>query len=216
VVPISRENVIKALEQARQGEKRKFTQSFDLSITFKGLDLKKAESRINEEVMLPHGIGRTQKVVFFAGGELARKARDAGADLVLDREDIEALQKDRKRAKEVSDSYDSFVSQSDFMPLIGKALGPILSPRGKMPRPVPQTVDPKPIIERYKKTVRARMRDQPVIHVMIGVESMKNEQLADNIQAVLDALEHKFEAIFRQIASIQVKVTMGKPSKIEV
>jgi len=215
-VPISRENVIKALEQARQGEKRKFIQSFDLSITFKGLDLKKAERRINEEVTLPHGIGRAQKVVFFAGGELARKARDAGADLVLDREDIEAFQKDRKRAKEVSDSYDSFVSQSDFMPLIGKALGPILSPRGKMPRPVSPTVDPKPIIERYKKIVRVRMRDQPVVHVMIGVESMKNEQLADNIQAVLDALEHKFEAIFRQIASIQVKVTMGKPSKIEV
>jgi large subunit ribosomal protein L1 len=208
--------VIKALEQARQGEKRKFTQSFDLSITFKGLDLKKAESRINEEVVLPHGIGRVQKVVFFAEGELARKAREAGADLVLDREDIEALQKDRKRAKEVSDSYDSFVAQSDLMPLIGKALGPVLSPRGKMPRPVPPTADPKPIIERCRKTVRVRMRDQPVINVMVGTESMTNEQLADNIQAVFDALEHKFEAMFRQVASVQVKTTMGKPAKIEV
>ena len=215
-MPISRENVLKAVEQARQGEKRKFVQSFDLSVAFKGLDLKKPESRISEEVVLPHGVGKPQKVVFFAEGELARRARDAGADLVLGRADIEALQKDRKRAKELADSNDSFVSQSDLMPVIGKSLGPILSPRGKMPRPVPPTVDPKPLMERCRKVVRVRMRDQPVIHVRVGMESMTNEQLADNINAVLDALEHKLEAAFCQISAIHVKATMGKPVKIEV
>ena len=212
----SRENIIKAIDQAKQGEKRKFVQSVDLTVVFKGLDMKKTENRINEEVVMPHGIGRTQKVAFFAGGELARKARDAGADAVFSREDLEAMQKDRKQMKTVADAYDSFVSQADLMSLIGKALGPALGPRGKMPKPVPPTADPKPILERYRKIVRLRMRDQPVVSVQVGVENMTNEQLADNIQAVLNVLEHKFEEAFRRVSSITVKATMGKPVKIEV
>ncbi len=212
----SRENILKALGQARQGEKRKFPQSFELAISFGGLDMTKPENRIAEEAVLPHGVGEPQKVAFFAEGELARNARDAGADAVLGREDIGALQKDRKQMKRVAEAYDFFVSQADLMPLIGKALGPALGPRGKMPKPVPPTVDPKPLLERYKKTARIRMRDQPVIHARVGMEGMTDEQLADNIQAVIDLLEHKFEQVFRQVGAIRVKTTMGKPVKIEV
>ncbi len=60
------------------------------------------------------------------------------------------------------------------------------------------------------------MRDQPVVSVQVGVESMTNEQLADNIQAVFSVLEHKLEETFRRVGSITVKTTMGKPVKIEV
>jgi len=216
-MPISRENVLKALKQMREvGEKRKFTQSVDLMIGLKDIDLKKTESRIAEEVVLPHGVGKPRKVAMFAEGELARRARDAGVDLLLGREDIDGLQKDRKRAKQVADGYDSFIAQADLMPSIGKQLGPVLGPRAKIPKPVPPTADPRPIIERYRKTVRIRTREQPTLHVPVGVEGMTDEQLAENIQAVLDVIERKLERGFHQVGSLHVKTTMGKSVRIEV
>jgi len=216
-MPISRENVLKALKQMREvSEKRKFAQSVDLMIGLKDVDLKKTESRIAEEVVLPHGVGKPRKVAMFAEGELARRARDAGVDLLLGREDIDGLQKDRKRAKQVADGYDSFIAQADLMPSIGKQLGPVLGPRAKIPKPVPPTADPRPIIERYRKTVRIRTREQPTLHVPVGVEGMTDEQLAENIQAVLDVIERKLERGFHQVGSLHVKTTMGKSVRIEV
>lgn len=216
-MPISHESVLKALRQMREASgKRKFTQSVDLMIRLKDIDLKKTESRIAEEVVLPHGIGKPRKVAMFAEGELARKARDAGVDSLFARGDISALQKDRKRAKQVADGHDSFISQADLMPLIGKQLGPVLGPRAKMPKPVSPKADPRPIIERYRRTVRVRTREQPTIHVLVGVESMTDEQLATNIRAVLDAIEHKLERGFNQVGSLHVKTTMGKSVRVGV
>jgi len=216
-MPVSRENVLKALKQMREvGEKRKFAQSVDLMISLKDVDLKKTESRISEEVVLPHGVGKPRKVAMFAEGELARKARDAGVDLILGRGDIDGLQKDRKRAKQVADGYDSFIAQADMMPSIGKQLGPVLGPRAKVPKPVTPTADPKPIIERSRKIVRIRTREQPTLHVLVGAESMTDEQLAENIRAVLDVIEHKLERGFHQVGSLHIKTTMGKSVKIEV
>ncbi len=216
-MPISRENVLKALKQMREvDEKRKFTQSVDLMIGLKDIDLKKTESRIAEEVVLPHGVGKPRKVVMFAGGELARRARDAGVDLLLGHEDIDGLQKDRKRAKQVANEYDSFIAQADLMPSIGKQLGSVLGPRAKIPKPVPPTADPRPIIERCQRTVRIRTREQPTLHVPVGVESMTDEQLAENIQAVLDVIERKLERGLHQVGSLHVKTTMGKSVRIEV
>lgn len=216
-MPISHENVLKALKQMREAsEKRKFTQSVDLTISLKDIDLKKPENRIAEEVVLPHGIGKPRKVVMFAEGELARRARDAGADSLFGREDIDTLQKDRKRAKQIANGHDSFIAQADLMPLIGKQLGPVLGPRAKMPKPVSPKVDPRPIIERYRRTVRVRTREQPALHVPVGVESMTDEQLAENIRAVLDVIEHKLERGFNQVGSLHVKTTMGKSVRIEV
>ena len=216
-MPFPRENVLKALTQMREAsEKRKFTQSVDLMISLKDIDLKKPESRIAEEVVLPHGIGKPRKLAMFAEGELARKARDAGADSIFGREDIGTLQKDRKRAKQIANGHDSFIAQADLMPLIGKQLGPVLGPRAKMPKPVPPKVDPSLIIERYRKTVRVRTREHPTLHVPVGVESMADEQLAENIRAVLDVIEHKLERGFSQVGSLYVKTTMGKSVRIEV
>jgi large subunit ribosomal protein L1 len=208
--------ILEAVKKAKEvGGKRKFAQNIDLTVNLKEIDLTKPESRINLEVVLPHGTGKPKKVAVFAIGELARGAREAGADLVLGREDIEALGKNRKRAKRIVEEHHFFIAQADFMPLIGKSLGPVLGPRGKMPKPVPPTANLKPLVERCRRTVRVRAREQPTIHVPIGVENMADEQLAENISAVLDAVEGKLEKGKRQIKSVQIKTTMGKPVKIE-
>ena len=210
------ESVLKAIKQLREaGPKRKFEQSVDLSITLEGIDPKKPEGRIVEEVALPHP-AEPRKVAVFAEGELARKAREAGADLVMGRGDIEALLKERKRAKKLAAEHDFSIAQADLMVLIGKALGPVLGPKGKMPKPVPPTADPKPLIERLRKTVRVITKDQPVLHAKIGVESMSDEQLAANAGAVLDAVRHKLEEGPGKIGAAYLKTTMGKPVRLEV
>ena len=211
---ISREKLFEAIGKVKGAPKRKFSQSIDLTVNLKDLDLSKPENRINEEVLLPHGVGEPLKVAVFGAGELARLAREAGADLVIGREELGALQVERKRAKKIAEEYHTFLAQADFMPLIGKQLGPVLGPREKMPKPISPTADPRPLIERYRRTVFLRARDQPVLHVLVGKEEMPDEQLADNIEAVLGVLERKLERGLRHVDSIVLKKTMGEPVRV--
>jgi large subunit ribosomal protein L1 len=216
-MPISTESLLAAIKQMREvSPPRKFKQSVDLAITLKDIDPRKSEERISEEVVLPYGVGKPRKIAIFAESELARRAREGGADLVLSRGDIEALQKDRKRARKVAEEHDFFLAQADLMPLIGKQLGPVLGPRGKIPKPMPSTANPKPLIERYRKTVRLRMRDQPTLHVQVGVESMNDEELVANVRAVIEAIERKLERDATRAGLFYVKTTMGKPVRIGV
>ena len=215
-MPVSSENLLKAIKAMRESSpQRKFAQGVDLSINLRDIDPKKPEGRIDLDVMLPHEVGKPHKVGVFGERELARRARDAGADLVLERMDIEALQRERKRAKKLADEFHFFLAQANFMVMIGKALGPVLGPRGKMPKPIPPTVDPKPLIERLKKTLKVRTKDQPILHAHIGVENMSDEELAANARAVLDAVEHRLEGLSK-VRSIHLKTTMGKPVRVEV
>jgi large subunit ribosomal protein L1 len=216
-MPVSTENILKAIKQMREaGKKRKFEQSVDLVVVLEGIDPKKPEGRITEDVLLPHQFGKPKKILVFADGELARRARDAGADLVLSRDDVEALGREKKKAKKLGDEYDFLIAQADFMVLIGKMLGGVLGPRGKMPKPIPSTADPKPIIDRMKKTVRLVTKDQAVLQIKIGLESMSDEQLAENARTVLDAVERKLGEGAGSIREVQIKTTMGKPVKLEV
>ncbi len=215
-MPVTAENLISAVKQMREASpKRKFEQSIDLLITLEGLDPKKPEGRIREDVVLPHQVGEPKKVLVFADGELAHRARQAGADLVLGRHDVEALGRERKRAKKLAAEYDFFIAQADIMVIIGKALGPVLGPRGKMPKPIPPTANPGPLIERMKQTVRMMTKDQAALHAKIGVESMSDEQLAANARAVLETVEHRLGEGTGNIRAVQIKTTMGKPVKLE-
>lgn len=215
-MPIKTEKLLNVIKQMREASpKRKFEQSIDLLITLEGLDPKKPEGRIKEDVVLPHQVGEPRKVLVFADGELARRARQAGADLVLGRHDVEALGRERKRAKKLAVEYDFFIAQADIMVIIGKALGPVLGPRGKMPKPIPPTANPGPLIERMKRTVRMMTKDQAALHAKIGVESMSDEQLAANARAVLETVERRLGEGTGNINVIQIKTTMGKPVKLE-
>lgn len=211
-MPLTTENILNAIKQMREASpKHKFEQSVDLLITLEGIDPKKPEGRITEDVVLPHQTGGPRKILVFADRELARRARDAGADLVLGREDVEAMGREKKRAKKLAAEHDFFIAQADIMVLIGKTLGSVLGPRGKMPKPIPSTADPAPMIERMKRTVRVATKDQAVLHAKIGVENMSDEQLAANARAVLDAVERKIGEGSGSIGAIRIKTTMGKP-----
>ncbi|MEM3421368.1 MAG: 50S ribosomal protein L1 [Candidatus Hadarchaeum sp.] len=210
-------DLLSAVQMARSASpKRKFSQSFEIQIALKDIDPKKPEGKIVEEVVLPHYPGEPKKVIVFADGELARRAREAGAVRVLGREEISELQKDRKQVKKLAESFDFSIAQADLMILIGKALGPVLGTRGKMPKPIPPTADPAPIIERLKKSVRIATKEQLAINAKIGVESMSDEDIAANAKAVLEAVERKLGGDLSKISSVKIKTTMGKPVELEV
>ncbi|KAA0003559.1 MAG: 50S ribosomal protein L1 [Thermoplasmata archaeon] len=206
------EAVKKALDE-EHNRKRKFKQSVDLVINLKDVDMSKPANRIDEEIQLPKGRGKKAKVGVFATGEMAVKAKGS-ADIVIQPEDLEKITKDAKEAKKIAEEHDFFLAESPLMPTIGKSLGRVLAPRGKMPKPLPPDVDIAPQIERLWNTVRIRSRDKLTFHCLVGNEEMSAEDLADNIEAVLKVVEGKLERGKMNIKSAYVKTTMGSPVRV--
>jgi large subunit ribosomal protein L1 len=208
---------IESVKEAKsKAEKRKFTQSIELIINLRDIDMKKPESRIQESVELPHAVGKKGKVCVIASGELVLKARRAGADLVIERTELEALSGDKKRQKALADDYDNFIAEAPLMPTIGRVLGAILGPKGRMPTPVAPTVNIADMIERQRKTVQVRLRGQPVLQCLVGTEDMPDEHVAENIGAVIGRLEGKLKRGLKNIRSIIIKTAMGPAVRIKI
>jgi large subunit ribosomal protein L1 len=206
------EAVQKALEESKKLE-RKFKQSADVVINLKNIDMNDAKNRIEDEVMLPHGRGTEAKLALFASGDLALKSK-SHVDLLIKPEEIEELAKDKKKFKKIADEYDFFIAEAPLMPTIGKTLGIILGPRGKMPKPVPPTIDITGIAKNLRKTVKVRSKTTKTIHATVGQEEMSTEQIAENIDAILKRLEGKLERGKMNIGSVYVKTSMGPPMRI--
>ncbi|MEM3646721.1 MAG: 50S ribosomal protein L1 [Thermofilum sp.] len=200
-----------AIESAiKRARKRRFTQSVEMIIVLRDIDMKKPENRLNISVALPHPpASKPAKVAVIAAGDLALKAKEAGADLVLDRDGLEKIASSKRGARKLAREYDFFLAQPDLMVLIGRLLGKYLGPRGKMPQPVPPNAPVAPLIDRLRRSVRIRTREQPQIGCRIGTENQPVDELAENARAVLDEVLKKIPA--HNIARIFFKVTMGPP-----
>lgn len=211
------EKTIKAIQQALDESKkleRKFKQSVDVVVNLKNIDVKDAKNRIEEEIILPHGNGKDTKIAIFASGELALKAKDQ-VNLLIKPEEIEEFAKDKKKFKKIADNHDFFISEAPLMPTIGKTLGIVLGPRGKMPKPVPPQIDISPIVKNLQKTIKIRSKQSNTCHATIGHEDMKPEHMAENIDAILKRLESKLERGKFNIGSVYVKTTMGPPIRLQ-
>jgi len=209
--------LLESIKQAKEkSKKRNFSQSIELIVNLRDIDMKKPESKIQERIELPHAVGKQTKICVFASGELALKAKKAGADLVMGRKELEALAGDKKRRKALAQTYDFFIAEAPFMPLIGKILGSALGPKGRMPTPVPPSANIAELIKKYRKMVLVRLRGQPVLHCRVGAEEMPDEQVVENIQAVLRRLEGRLKRGFRNVKAVYVKTTMGQPVKVKI
>jgi len=206
------EAVQKAIEESKKLN-RKFKQSVDVIINLKNIDMNDAKNRIEDEVMLPHGRGVEAKLALFASGDLALKSK-THVDLLIKPEEIEELAKDKKKFKKIADEYDFFIAEAPLMPTIGKTLGIILGPRGKMPKPVPPTIDIVNIAKSLRKTVKVRSKTTKTIHATVGRDEMSTEHISDNIDAILKRLEGKLERGKLNIGSVYVKTSMGPPMRV--
>ena len=182
-----------ALEESK-GRDRKFTQTVDLAINLRNVDLSIPKNRIEEEIPLPHGRGKPVKVGMFASGDLAARAKGV-ADVVITPEQISEFAGDKKAFKKVVNDVTFFVAEAPLMPTIGKSLGVVLGPRGKMPRPVPPNADPKQFIEPLRKTIRVRSKDKPTFHTPVGAEGMAPNEIAENI----DVIAHEIQRLDRVV-----------------
>ncbi len=209
------QDMIEAVKKAKEQSKpRNFTQSIDMIINIKDLDVNKPENRFEEEVVLPHGRGKGVKVGVIADGDLTTQAKDAGVSLVIQKTDLEAYGKDRKEAKKMANNVDFFIAQADLMPLVGRFLGPVLGPRKKMPRPVPANIKLAPVLERLENTIKVGIKQQPSIQVLVGTQDMADEQIAENVEAVLAILDRHLEKGRKQIKSMYIKTTMGSVVRV--
>jgi len=210
-------NLKTALTQLREKtEKRSFNQSIELIISLSDIDMKKPEGRIQENIELPHSLGRKVNIGVFANGDMALRARRAGADLVLESAEIESLANDKKRQRQIANSMDSFIASAPLMPLVGRVFGAILGPRGKMPVPVAPTANIEEEIEKQKRIILVRARGQPILQCRVGSENMSDEEISENIQAVLNRIRGKLKRGTKSIDAIYIKPTMGHPVKVSI
>jgi len=199
------EAVTRALEDAPT---RNFRETVDLAINLRDLDLNDPSNRVDESVVLPSGTGQETSIVVFAEGETAVRAGDV-ADDVLDGDDLEDLGDDTDAAKDLADATDFFVAEASMMQDIGRHLGTVLGPRGKMPTPLQPDDDVVETVNRMKNTVQLRSGDRRTFHTRVGAEDMSAEDIAENIDVILRRLHANLEKGPLNVDTIYVKTTMG-------
>jgi len=215
-MPLDRKTLLDAVKEAKakSGEK-KFVQSIELILDIKEIDMKSPEGRIQQVMDLPHATGKPNKICVVASGELALKAKQSEVDKVLEKADLEALAGKKKELRKLANNYDVFLSEAPLMPLVGRTLGPVLGPRGKLPVPVPPIADIAPLIVKHRKTIVVKMRNQPIIQCFVGTADMKEEEIVGNIQAVLRVLEGKLKRGLKNVKFAFIKTSMGTPVRIK-
>ena len=202
-------DMIKEAKQNTRG--RKFKQSIELIINFKDIDVKKGFA-LNEVVQLPK-TSSPATVCVMATGDMGLKAKQANADAVVGTEDLEKFAANKRESRKFINKYDFFLADTQVMPLVGKTLGQLLGPRGKMPTPVPFNAPIESFLSRFRSSIKVRTRASLSVSCKIGDESMADGDLAVNANAVLSAVEKKLPNGDKNLKRIMVKSTMGKPIK---
>ena len=203
------DEIVGAVEKVLNSKERRFVEGVDLCINLKNIDLKQPKNRINVDVVLPKKI-KEPKIGVFASGEIALKAKEAGAE-VIDPEELKRM--DKKKARAMVQKYDYFVADASLMALVGKSLGTILGPRGKMPEHIPPGAEPAQILSRLKKIAKIRSKTT-TFWVNIGRKDMDAKDIAENAAAVIKAVESRLERGWQNIDSIYMKTTMGPAVKV--
>ena len=195
-----------ALEIIEKMPKTKFDQTVELHVKL-GVDSKHADQQVRGTVVLPHGTGKTQKVLVFAKGDKAKEAEEAGADFVGAEELVPKIEKENWF------EYDVIVATPDMMGVIGR-LGKVLGPKGLMPNPKSGTVtmDVKKAIAEIKSgKVEYRLDKTNIIHLGFGKVSFGADKLLENYTTIIEAIIKAKPAAAKgqYIRSVSMSTTMG-------
>jgi len=184
---------------------RNFTETVEIAVNVKDLDLSSPKNRVEDDVPLPNGRGRPVRVAVIGSPELCQKMRGV-ADIVVTASELDDF---AKGAKKAVGGIDFLLAEAPLMPTIGKRLGVVLGPRGKMPRPVAPGSDPTNLVHALKRSIRVRSKGKRTFHAPVGTRSMKPDEIAQNVDAVLARIIGKLERGRSNIESVYVKTTMG-------
>jgi len=202
-----------AIRLAKDTSITRFDSTIEVHIRL-GVDPRHADQQVRDTVMLPHGLGKTVRVLVFAEGDAARNAKQSGADYIADDEIIERIQGGWME-------FDATVATPNMMGKVGR-LGKILGPRGLMPNPKAGTVVQEDDIERVIDELKAgrvefRIDRTANLHVPIGKASFDPEMLYENFMALIDAVKRVRPASAKgaYLRKITVTSTMGPGIRVE-
>lgn len=216
---MDKKSVLEAIGNLKKDSpKRKFSQAVDLIVGLKDLDMKKPEQQVDFFITLHHDTGRRMKVCAFVAAELMDEAK-AGCDMVIIPDEFAKYTK--QKAKALAEQYDFFIAQATIMTKVAATFGRYLGVRGKMPNPKAGCVVPpkganiKALVEKLQKTLKVSAKKVPVIQLRVGTEGMDEDKVADNIIYIYDQIIHHLPGEKNNIKVVYLKLTMGKPIKLE-
>jgi large subunit ribosomal protein L1 len=201
-----------AIRLAVETAKAKFDETIEVAVRL-GVDPRQADQNVRGTVVLPHGTGKSVRVLVFAKGDKEREARDAGADYVGGEELV------KKISTENWLDFDKTIATPDMMGLVGR-IGKLLGPRGLMPNPKVGTVTfdvGKAVAELKAGKVEYRVEKAGIVHVPIGKASFGAEKLLENARALLTSLIRAKPAAAKgnYLMSVAVAATMGPGVRID-
>ena len=212
---VNESDILGLIQESKKSEKdRKFKQALELYIVFKDIDVKKGFA-LNEVIQLPNQMTKPAEVCVMATGDMGLKAKDAKADKVLDNAEIDDLAKNKRETRKLINKYDFFLADTKLMPIVGKSLGQLLGPRGKMPTPVPFNAPIESFLERFRHSIRVRVKNSLSLSCKIGDETMNENDLASNAMTIIHAIEKKLPNGDKNFKKFMIKTTMGKAIKLE-
>jgi large subunit ribosomal protein L1 len=194
------------------GGAAKFDETVELAVRL-GVDPRQADQNVRGTVVLPHGTGKSVRVVVFAKGDKAKEAQDAGADFVGADDIVKKIQEEQWL------DFDTAIATPDMMAQVGR-LGKVLGPRGLMPNPKVGTVTQdvaKAVREVKAGKVEFRVEKAGIVQVPIGKRSFGAEKLRDNAQALLASLNRAKPAAAKgnYLLSIAISTTMGPSVRVD-
>lgn len=199
-------------------EPRNFTQSVDLVVSLKDVDLDDPDDKVDAYVALPHQTGKPKHIAALIGPEL-EDATSGVVDTVIRQKDFEDYASNPSKAKTLAKDHAFFLAQADIMPDVATKFGRFLGPRDKMPNPQLGTVinpgtDIESLCSRLQRTVHLKGKKDPVIQVKVGNEEMDADHVADNTITSYDELIDNLAKERNNIKDAYLKLTMSKPVDI--
>jgi large subunit ribosomal protein L1 len=212
---MNKEQVKKALDELKTQPKKKFTQSYDLIINLKNLDVKQTNIDFFSTLHFPKG-GKIKVAAFV--DQMLKEQADKHCDLVIEEKDF-ANYKDKKAIKKLADSYDYFIAQAPLMGKVAAAFGKILGIKGKMPNPklgcvVPPNANLEILVQKLNLTVRMSAKKALNLQCIIGKEDQPEEEIIDNIITAYNSAIKQLPSELQNVKDVTLKLTMSKPVRV--
>jgi len=211
--------VLKALKKMREiTPKRNFVESVEVQLALKGIDLKRPENRFKAKITMPYPITDVDKITVFADDphmSPLKPLSEKGVIRVIGKAKLEEIASNKREIRKLAKRTRIFLASTTLMSKIGRYFGRYLSPRNKMPIPVPITGDIVKAVENAKKTVSVSLQKSPTVHGKIGNIKMDDKELAANVTAFVMNIKNRLPKGWTNVKSIHIKTTMGPSVKVE-
>ena len=204
-------NFEEAVEEAvKTSEDRNFTESIDLIMNFRGLDLSDPNNRINDDLKLPNQADEDIQIAVI-GDSLSGDT----ADRHVSEDELEEMFDEPNKAKKLAEEFTFLIAEAPLMPKIGQQLGQVFGPRNMMPDPTPPGSDLEDEIEDLRNTVSLNVKEQPLLQIKVGKEDHDPSEVARNASTIYNFVEENLPKGGNNVKNVMIKTTMGPSMEVE-